>query len=181
MTRCGILLATALTSAGVLYPVLAAAPVTFVWNASASVPIGLYLIDGGEPFPAGDLVAVDPPWPLAMFLAERGYLPNGVPLLKRILAVTGQIVCRDKLTISVDGREVGFAFERDRAGRDLPVWQGCRRIPVGAVFLMNRQVRDSLDGRYFGLVLTDRIIGRAVPLWTDEQGDGRFQWRARTR
>ncbi|WP_434721294.1 S26 family signal peptidase [Mesorhizobium sp. RIZ17] len=181
MKRCGILLATALASAGVLCPALAAAPAKFIWNASASVPIGLYLIDGGEPFLADDLVAVDPPEPLAMFLAERGYLPNGLPLLKRILAVAGQTVCRDRFTISVDGREVGFAFERDRAGRDLPVWQGCRRIPVGAVFLMNRHVLDSLDGRYFGLVLTDRIIGRAVPLWTDEQGGGQFQWRARTR
>ncbi|TIU25342.1 MAG: peptidase S26, partial [Mesorhizobium sp.] len=25
------------------------------------------------------------------------------------------------------------------------------------------------------------IIGRAVPLWTDEQGDGCFQWRASAR
>ncbi|RUU13611.1 S26 family signal peptidase [Mesorhizobium sp. USDA-HM6] len=181
MKRSGNLLATALVSASVLYPVFAAVPAKLIWNASASVPIGLYLVEGSEPFLEGDLVAIDPPWPLAMFLAARGYLPNGVPLLKHILAVAGQTVCRDKLTISVDGREVGFALERDWAGRLLPVWQGCQRIPDGAVFVMNRQVRDSLDGRYFGLVSTDRIIGRAVPLWTDQQGDGCFQWRARTR
>ena len=42
-------------------------------------------------------------------------------------------------------------------------------------------VRDSLDGRYFGLTSTDQIIGRAVPLWTDEDGTGRFEWRAPTR
>ncbi|MEW6633123.1 MAG: S26 family signal peptidase [Pseudomonadota bacterium] len=181
MKRCGILLATALAAAGVLRPVQGAAPAKLIWNASASVPIGLYLIHGGEPFLAGDLVAVDPPGPLAMFLAERGYLPIGVPLIKPVLAVAGQTVCRDKLKILVDGGDVGAALERDRAGRDLPVWEGCRHIPVGAVFLMNGQARDSLDGRYFGPVFTDRIIGRAVPLWTDEQGDGRFQWRARTR
>jgi type IV secretory pathway protease TraF len=46
---------------------------------------------------------------------------------------------------------------------------------------MNWQIRDSFDGRYFGLISTDQIIGRAVPLWTDEDGDGRFQWRAPTR
>ncbi|WP_180490275.1 S26 family signal peptidase, partial [Escherichia fergusonii] len=71
-------------------------------------------------------VAVDAPEPLATFLAERGYLPKGVPLMKRILAVSGQTVCRSNLTITVDGVEVGAALERDRAGRDLPVWQGCR-------------------------------------------------------
>ncbi|RWB22855.1 MAG: S26 family signal peptidase [Mesorhizobium sp.] len=97
---------------------------------------------------------------------------------KHILAISGQTVCRNNLNVSVDGTEVGTALVRDRSGRDLPSWQGCQRIPPGAVFLMNRQVRDSLDGRYFGFVTTDHIIGRAVPLWTDEQSDGRFQWRS---
>ena len=46
---------------------------------------------------------------------------------------------------------------------------------------MNRQVRDSLDGRYFGPLPATAIIGRAIPLWTDEAGDGRFVWRAPTR
>ena len=73
-----------------------------------------------------------------------------------------------------------MALERDHAGRGLPVWQGCKRVRTGEVFLMNWQVRDSLDGRYFGLTPTDQIIGRAFPLWTDEDGDGRFVWRAPT-
>ncbi|MER9210385.1 S26 family signal peptidase, partial [Mesorhizobium sp. M0771] len=84
-------------------------------------------------------------------------------------------------TITVDGNEAGMALTRDRAGRDLPVWQGCRRISIGELFLMNWQVRDSLDGRYFGLLATSQIIGRAVPLWTDGGGNGRFEWRAPTR
>ena len=25
------------------------------------------------------------------------------------------------------------------------------------------------------------VIGRTLPVWTDESGDGRFQWRADTR
>ena len=181
MTRSAIALATGLAIIGVLYPGLAILPPKFVWNASASAPVGLYRIEGGGPFSVSDLVAVKPPEPLATFLADRAYLPKSVLLLKHILAVSGQTVCRDKLTISVDGSRVGDALERDRAGRDLPSWQGCQHIPAGAVFLMNRRIRDSLDGRYFGLVSADQIIGRAVPLWTEEQGDGRFEWRARTR
>jgi type IV secretory pathway protease TraF len=46
---------------------------------------------------------------------------------------------------------------------------------------MNAQVRDSLDGRYFGPISASSIIGRAVPLWTDEDGTGRYEWRASTR
>ena len=181
MRRSAILLAMALASTVVLLPGLTALPSKLVWNASPSVPIGFYRITSDRVFSAGDLVAARPPEPLATFLADRAYLPKGVLLLKRILAVSGATVCREGLRIAVDGVEVGTALERDHAGRELPHWQGCRPIPVGTVFLMNRSVRDSLDGRYFGLISTDRIIGRAVPLWTDEQGNGRFEWRARAR
>ena len=178
MSRAGIMLAGALAIMGVGYPGLTPMPIKLIWNASASAPIGFYSIDFDGPFDVTDLVAVDAPEPLAAFMAERGYLPNGVPLLKRVLGVSGQTVCRSGRTITVDGIAMGAALERDRIGRELPVWQGCRRIQTGEVFLMNWQVRDSLDGRYFGLTSTDQIIGHAVPLWTDEDGNGRFEWRA---
>jgi conjugative transfer signal peptidase TraF len=178
--RAGLILATTLATMGVGYPGLAPMPTKLIWNASPSAPVGFYTIDFNGPFQVADLVAVDAPEPFATFIADRDYLPKGVPLLKRIRAVSGQTVCRSNLTITVDGVEVGAALERDRAGRDLPVWQGCRRVATGEVFLMNSQVRDSLDGRYFGLTSTHQIIGRAVPLWTDD-GTGRFEWRAQTR
>ncbi|MER9695956.1 S26 family signal peptidase [Mesorhizobium sp. M0179] len=181
MTRAGIILASVIATMGVGYLGLTSMPAKLIWNASASAPIGFYTIDFDGPFEVTDLVAVDAPEPLAAFLADRGYLPRGVPLLKRILGVSGQWVCRLNLTITVDGIEAGIALTRDRAGRDLPVWQGCRRIASGEVFLMNRHVRDSFDGRYFGPTSTAQIIGRAVPLWTDEDGNGRFEWCAPTR
>jgi uncharacterized protein (DUF736 family) len=43
---------------------------------------------------------------------------------------------------------------------------------------MNPAVPDSLDGRYFGPLPITSIVAHAVPLWTDEAGDGRFVWRA---
>ena len=113
-------------------------------------------------------------------MVERGYIGRGVPLLKRVLGLPGQRVCRSGATITVDNVEMGAALERDRMGRDLPVWQGCRIIRDGELFLMNWDIRDSLDGRYFGPVLASSVIGRALPLWTDEEGDGRYEWRAAT-
>ncbi|MES0110044.1 S26 family signal peptidase [Mesorhizobium sp. M0013] len=149
-----------------------------IWNASSSTPIGLYRIRPAERLAVGDLVAADAPEPLASCLADSGYLPRGVPLMKHVAGLPGQEVCRNGLTITVDGIEIGKALKDDRIGRPLPVWQGCRRIVSDEVFLMNAQVPDSLDGRYFGPIPTSSLIGRATPLWTDEGGTGGYEWRA---
>jgi conjugative transfer signal peptidase TraF len=141
----------------------------FVWNASESVPIGLYSVEPIDQLAVTNLVVAVPPQPLATFLAERGYLPLGVLLIKRVLALPGQSVCRYELAISVDGIDMGTTLAHDRRGRALPVWQGCRVIAQGEVFLMNWDEPASLDGRYFGPIPLDTIVGRAKPLWTFEE------------
>ncbi|MGX5805275.1 S26 family signal peptidase [Bradyrhizobium sp. Arg314] len=138
-----------------------------IWNASASVPIGLYRVELGRALNVGDLAVIEPPEPLAGFLAERRYLPRGVPLLKRVLALGGDAVCRRGRAIIVGRVTYGFARERDSRGRPLPTWQGCRVIGAREVFLMNRGIADSFDGRYFGPLPTTAVVGRAVPVWTN--------------
>ncbi len=103
-----------------------------------------------------------------------------MPLLKHVMALPGQTVCRAGDAITVDHIAVGAARERDHLGRPLPRWSGCHALGPSELFLMNPTVPDSLDGRYFGPLPTTAIVARAVPLWTDEAGDGRFVWRAAT-
>jgi conjugative transfer signal peptidase TraF len=160
---------TAVSVAVVVLTVPVKFPTKLIWNASASVPIGLYAVRPAGFLHVGELVVVTPPEPLASFLADRGYLPKGVPLLKHILALPRQTVCRISDSISLDGVIVGRALARDRRGRVLPAWQGCRVIPDGEVFLMNRRPEDSLDGRYFGSLPAAAITGRADPLWTNDR------------
>lgn len=162
-----LVMATAVT---VVTSTMGAKPVPrFVWNASESVPIGLYTVHPAVRLAVMNLVVAMPPQPLATFLAERRYMPIGVPLIKRILALPGQSVCRSDLLISVDGIEMGAALEHDRRGRALPTWQGCRVIAEGEVFLMNWDEPRSLDSRYFGPVPLSSIVGRAEPVWTFEE------------
>jgi conjugative transfer signal peptidase TraF len=162
-------LLTTLGAAVALLSTIGAKSAHLIWNASASVPIGLYLLQPAGNLFVTELVAVQPPELLATFLADGGYLPRGIPMLKRVLALPGQAVCRDRLTVAIDNIKMGEAREHDSRGRPLPVWQGCRVIPDGEVFLMNWQSADSLDGRYFGVLPTTAIVGRAEPLWTDEE------------
>jgi conjugative transfer signal peptidase TraF len=165
-----VTLLTTLGAAAVLLSTIAARPIPrYLWNASQSVPIGLYELQPNGRLAVTRLVAVQPPEPLATFLADRSYLPRGVPLLKRVLALPGQTVCRDQLAITIDKIEMGSARVHDSRGRPLPVWQGCRVIADGEVFLMNWQSADSFDGRYFGALPMSAIIGTAEPLWTGEE------------
>lgn len=137
-----------------------------LWNASASVPVGLYRLHTVERLAIGDLVAVAPPPALSDFLASRGYLPRGVPLLKHVVALEGALVCRSGGRITVDDRALGDAHAQDRVDRALPIWQGCHRLGAGEVFLMNPEAPDSLDGRYFGPLPGTAITARLTPLWT---------------
>jgi type IV secretory pathway protease TraF len=70
-----------------------------IWNATASTPTGLYALrPAGQPH-ALELVAVRAPEPIASYLADGGFLPKGVPLLKhvmawRVIAITSAARCR---------------------------------------------------------------------------------------
>ena len=139
-----------------------------IWNASASVPIGLFAVRPTGVHHVSDLVVVRPPEALAAFLETHGYLARGVPLLKHIAALPGQDVCRTGRTTTVDGVTMGHARDRDHLGRILPSWEGCQLVAHHEVFLMNWKSENSLDGRYFGPLPASTIIERADPLWTEE-------------
>lgn len=178
MKRPVILLLAAMGLASLAAPSIAVMPAWLIWNASASVPLGLYLVERPTGLEIGDLVAVMPPAPLAAFMGTRGYIGADVPILKHVAGLPGQRICRSGATVTVDDVVLGEALPRDRLGRDLPDWQGCRLLQHGEIFLMNREVRDSLDGRYFGPLPADAVIGLARPIWVAsepaEPRDGRF-------
>lgn len=178
MKRATVLLAGIIVAATLMSAALPLSRV-LVWNATASVPTGLYHIRGGSGLRVGERVALDPPPYLRRYLAERGYLPSGVPLLKELAALRGDTVCRTGLVITINGERAGMARARDSRARPLPSWQGCRTITPAQIFVMNRCAPGSFDGRYFGPIARAQLIGRANPVWTDEAGDGDHIWFAR--
>lgn len=165
-----IVWATALSVTLIVIPAVVKLSPRLLWNASPSVPVGLYRLHPLEQVSIGDLVAVQPPPALSDYLDAHGYLPRGVPLLKHVVALEGALVCRSGDEITVDHRSLGHAHAQDRNGRNLPIWQGCYRLGTGEVFLMNPDARDSLDGRYFGPLPRTAITARLTPLWTVEVG-----------
>lgn len=165
MKRFTVLIAGYCAIGALVAPAMVRPAPRLVWNASASVPIGLYAAHSPAGVRPGDLVAAHAPLDVAGLMASRGYLPSRVPMLKHVAATAGQKVCRAGERISIDGSPVALARSRDRIGRPLPIWSGCRELREGEVLLLNPASSDSFDGRYFGPVSTRSITAILTPLW----------------
>lgn len=135
-----------------------------VWNASASAPIGLWRIHPDVRLRTGDMVLAHTPASVRLLAASRRYIPSNVPLVKRIAARDGDDVCAIGATLFINGRPVAERLDADRRGRVLPWWEGCEMLRDGRVLLLMERA-DSFDGRYFGPIDEDQIIGKATPLW----------------
>ncbi len=138
-------------------------PTKLVWNASESLPKGLYSITESLPS-KGELVLVRlPEW--VQFLAnQRKYLPRNTPALKRVYGVHGDAVCRFGEVVFINQISVAIAKSRDYTNRKMPIWRGCKRLNSDELFLLTEH-SDSFDGRYFGVVKTSSVIGMARPVW----------------
>lgn len=166
--RRGIILALAILAIGGLCVGIFTDPAPrLVWNASASAPIGLYRVQLGIRIDQGDLVLAGLPDIPRILAAERGYLPDGVPLIKRVAGKAGDWVCGDSDTVMINGHAVASRIARDSENRSLPRWTDCRVLAESEVFLLMADVPDSFDSRYFGPIQIEQIIGRLVPLWTE--------------
>jgi conjugative transfer signal peptidase TraF len=139
-------------------------PTLLVWNASASAPVGLYAVSRRSAVLPGDMVIAWAPGPARSLAASRLYLPANVPLVKRVAAVASDRVCADGPEIRINGRLAAARLKRDRSGRPMPWWEGCRRIGPGDAFLLTDSAL-SFDGRYFGITRKRDLVGRAKLLW----------------
>jgi conjugative transfer signal peptidase TraF len=162
--RLGILSAAVAGIALVTAPSLGFAP-RLVWNASASAPLGLYWVVGKTDLRRGDVVLAQLPEPMQKLASERGYLPFGTPLIKHIAALPGDHLCTIGRAILIGGTVAARRLKRDSTGRLMPAWSGCRLLVANEIFVLNADVLDSFDGRYFGPTSMDEIIGRLIPLW----------------
>ena len=139
----------------------------FIWNATASVPVGLYRLSPVAPAP-GDIVAVRLPQSIADFASARGYLPHNVLLLKPLGAAAKDNFCRRGSLVFVNGALRAIASVADRHGQRLPMWRGCVTLRPDEIVVIGTG-RDSFDSRYFGSIATRTMVGRAVPIWTNPQ------------
>lgn len=164
--RIGVLplVSAAIITLGVAATLIAEPHALVLWNRSASVPAGLYLLRPAPNPGRGAMVAAMPPPGAAELAARRRYLPREVPLVKKVAAVTGDTVCAEGERVTVNGQLAAVRQRSDGLGQPLPWWSGCVKLGTDAYLLLGASP-DSFDGRYFGITARDGILGEVKLLW----------------
>ena len=134
------------------------------WNASASIPIGLYILTDLAPA-RNELAVIRLPESARILAAARGYLPANARLIKPVAAGPSDKVCRHGPIIRINGRPRALAAMRDGRERLLPRWHGCHRLTTSEVFVLST-VSGSFDSRYIGPIDSRQVLGTAEPIWT---------------
>ncbi len=164
--RWAVALFTVLGIAALAWPLVHTPVARIVYNPSNSVPPGWYRIGPRYSLHVGSIVLARLPADAAALAAQRGYLPERIPLLKRVGAMSPQQVCIEKHIVHIDGVAEAVARTVDGRGRPLSAWQQCRRLHDGELFLLSATNPASFDSRYFGPITVSAVIGSAQPLWT---------------
>lgn len=126
--------------------------VHLVYNPTDSVPRGWYQvgsISSAAALHVDSIVLARLPRDVAAFAGQRGYLPKGVPILKRVGAIAPQSVCVREQVVLIDGAVAATARTQDGARRPLQAWQHCRLLARGELFLLRDTNPAPFDSRYF--------------------------------
>jgi conjugative transfer signal peptidase TraF len=128
-------------------------------NISPSVPYGLYRLTTVPPQIERGMLVVLPVPP-----EVQAWHSRWVPLLKPVAALTGDTVCVRDEELWVEHEDYGLVLKEARR-KPLPRLVGCVTLGDGEVFVAST-ARQSLDGRYFGVLPVSALTARAVPLLT---------------
>ena len=140
--------------------------VSFTKNLSPSAPLGLYALISPLELNRGDFVTMKIPSRISYFAEKTPWLDEKRPLLKTVAALSSDTVCLEKRALTINGVEVVKTRPRDRQGRRLPHWRGCRTLRAREFLALNTFSDRSFDGRYFGPTKLGVIKHKAIPVIT---------------
>ena len=137
-----------------------------LWNATPSVPRGLYwLSHDTRELALGDIVVFPIPAAVRPLLSARHYLPPNYKMLKPVAARAQDDVCVRDDVVTVNALAIGTVRHVDGAGRPLPVDATCQQLQPHQLYVVAPHP-SSFDSRAFGPVDDRAITAKATPLWT---------------
>ena len=138
-------------------------------NRTHSLPVGLYYWSD-VPIKKGSIVLFKPDQNIGpeQLGFDRGYEARELPLLKRVVALAGDVVSISSSGVTINGELLSNSapLSHDEAGRPLAMAQ-LDHFTLGTdqAFLMG-VTPSSWDSRYFGPVPLSRCSGSFIPVFT---------------
>jgi len=129
----------------------------FYLNTTKSLPRGLYWVTKKIPT-VGDLVVIDLPIEVQKFLFEEGHLQFKGLLLKPVIAMEGDNVCRIDNSIVVNNQ---IKLTKNKRLNLYPI---CRHLITQEFFVAIVAHDNSLDSRYFGPINREDLKAVVRPL-----------------
>ena len=122
-----------------------------------SLPRGLYLVTKKVPC-VGDLVVIDLPLEVQNFLFIEGHLKFKGLLLKPVIAMSGDYICKNDNSIVVNN-QIKLA-----KNNRLNLYPICRKLTAQEFFVAITSRDNSLDSRYFGPIVSHNLKAVVRPL-----------------
>ena len=135
------------------------------YQVTTSMPKGFYLVSPNKRFHRGDIVLFKPPKKTLVFLLQKKWLPKSGLMLKYVIGVPGDYVYQNKKWIYINHHQIAPIFYQYAPGKKLPNNHFCGKLAQHQYLLMSSRLKRSFDGRYFGPVDDNKIIGVAKHLF----------------
>lgn len=135
------------------------------YQVTTSMPKGFYWINPSKHLHRDDIVLFRPPKKFLAFLLQKKWLPKNGLMLKYVIGVPGDYVYQNKKWIYINHHQIAPIFYEYAPGEKLPNNHFCGKLVQHQYLLMSTRLKRSFDGRYFGPVSDNKIIGKAKYLF----------------
>ncbi|WP_116963301.1 signal peptidase I [Fastidiosibacter lacustris] len=148
----------------VIYWILYTFHIGFIKQLTPSMPQGWYFTYPVIALDKGDNVVFMPNTQTEDYVVERGWLPTGVPFIKKVVGLPGDFLCIKDQSVYINEKWIASVYIKDDKGRSLPVFRYCAQIPKDQYFMQGVAHSHSFDSRYYGLVSRNQIVSKAIKL-----------------
>ena len=160
-----VALANTLLAASAALPDMIQNPPIII-NETISMAKGAYVRTGSvDDLKRGDIIAMPMNASAKAYLGAKLGYPKDTMLIKRVVGLSGDIICRHGTIVTIDGRSIRASLT-DTSGNKLLTWSGCHTLLLNEVIVLGDHPT-SFDSRYFGPVTRQKLSGtyKAVMTW----------------
>lgn len=136
----------------------------FINQLTPSMPEGWYFTYPVRNYVKGDDVVFIPGKVIEDYILARKWLPEHIPLIKKIVGVPGDFLCIRNQMVFVNGQKIAEVSRADNKGNLLPEFKFCAAIPEEQYFMQGVANEHSFDSRYYGLIHKAQMMSKAVKL-----------------